>query len=68
MSRSGRIQIAIPENTEVKIENGIFHAKGRLTVNRAPKIVPVLSWRLLAKICPLWALTICCEILRPSPE
>ena len=30
MSRSGRIQIAIPENTEVKIENGIFHAKGRL--------------------------------------
>ena len=30
MSRSGRIPINIPENTEVKIENGIISAKGKL--------------------------------------
>ena len=30
MSRSGRIAIKVPENTEVKVENGIFFAKGKL--------------------------------------
>ena len=30
MSRSGRIPIKIPENTDVKIEDGVFHAKGKL--------------------------------------
>ena len=30
MSRSGRIPITIPENTEVKIENSIIFAKGKL--------------------------------------
>ncbi len=30
MSRSGRIPINIPENTEVKIENNIITAKGKL--------------------------------------
>ena len=30
MSRSGRIAIRVPENTEVKVENGIFFAKGKL--------------------------------------
>mgnify|MGYP001498601985 CR=1 FL=1 len=28
MSRSGRIPITIPENTEVKIENNVIFAKG----------------------------------------
>ncbi len=30
MSRSGRIPISVPENTEVKVENGVFFAKGKL--------------------------------------
>ena len=30
MSRSGRIPVSVPENTDVKIENGIVHAKGKL--------------------------------------
>ena len=30
MSRSGRIPISIPENTEVKVENGVVFAKGKL--------------------------------------
>ena len=30
MSRSGRIPIAIPENTEVKVDEGVFFAKGKL--------------------------------------
>jgi len=30
MSRSGRISITIPENTEVKIDNGIILAKGKM--------------------------------------
>ena len=30
MSRSGRIPISVPENTEVKIENNVFSAKGKL--------------------------------------
>ena len=30
MSRSGRIPITIPENTEVKIDGGVFFAKGKL--------------------------------------
>ena len=30
MSRSGRIPITIPENTEVKIENDVIFAKGKL--------------------------------------
>ena len=30
MSRSGRIPITIPENTEVKIENNVIFAKGKL--------------------------------------
>ena len=30
MSRSGRIPISIPESTEVKIENNIIFAKGKL--------------------------------------
>ena len=30
MSRSGRIPIAIPENTEVKVDQGVFFAKGKL--------------------------------------
>ena len=30
MSRSGRIPISIPENTEVKIDKGIIYAKGKL--------------------------------------
>ncbi len=30
MSRSGRIPINIPENTEVKIENNVIFAKGKL--------------------------------------
>ena len=30
MSRSGRIPIAIPENTEIKIEEGVLFAKGKL--------------------------------------
>ena len=30
MSRSGRIPITIPENTEVKIDAGVFFAKGKL--------------------------------------
>ena len=30
MSRSGRIPIAVPENTEVKVESGVFFAKGKL--------------------------------------
>ena len=29
MSRSGRIPIAVPENTEVKVDGGVF-AKGKL--------------------------------------
>ncbi len=30
MSRSGRIPITIPENTEVKVDGGIIFAKGKL--------------------------------------
>ena len=30
MSRSGRIPIAIPENTEVRVDQGVFFAKGKL--------------------------------------
>ena len=30
MSRSRRIPIAVPENTEVKVESGVFFAKGKL--------------------------------------
>ena len=30
MSRSGRIPIPIPENTDVKLESGIIFAKGNL--------------------------------------
>ena len=30
MSRSGRIPINVPENAEVRIDNGIFYAKGSL--------------------------------------
>ena len=30
MSRSGRIPINIPDNTEVRIENEVFFAKGKL--------------------------------------
>ena len=30
MSRSGRIPISIPENTEIKIENNVIFAKGKL--------------------------------------
>ena len=30
MSRSGRIPIPIPENTDVKLESGIIFAKGKL--------------------------------------
>ena len=30
MSRSGRIPIKIPENTEIKVDNGIITAKGKL--------------------------------------
>ena len=30
MSRSGRIPINIPENTEIKVDNGIITAKGKL--------------------------------------
>ena len=30
MSRSGRIPINIPENTEIKLDNGIITAKGKL--------------------------------------
>ena len=30
MSRSGRIPINIPENTQVRVENGTFFAKGKL--------------------------------------
>ena len=30
MSRSGRIPIAVPENTEVKVDGGVFFAKGKL--------------------------------------
>ena len=30
MSRSGRIPIAIPENTEVKVDGGVIFAKGKL--------------------------------------
>ena len=30
MSRSGRIPITIPENTEIKIEDGVIFAKGKL--------------------------------------
>ena len=30
MSRSGRIPISIPENTEVKIDKGVIYAKGKL--------------------------------------
>ena len=32
MSRSGRIPINIPENTEIKVDNGIITAKGKLGV------------------------------------
>ena len=30
MSRSGRIPINIPENTEIKLDNGVITAKGKL--------------------------------------
>ncbi len=30
VSRSGRIPINIPENTEIKIENNVIFAKGKL--------------------------------------
>ena len=30
MSRSGRIPITIPDSTQVRLENGIFYAKGKL--------------------------------------
>ena len=30
MSRSGRIPIAIPENIEVKVDEGVIFAKGKL--------------------------------------
>lgn len=30
MSRSGRIPIIVPESTQVRVENGIFYAKGKL--------------------------------------
>ena len=30
MSRSGRIPIKIPEDTEIKVDNGIITAKGKL--------------------------------------
>lgn len=30
MSRSGRIPITIPDSTQVRVENGIFYAKGKL--------------------------------------
>ena len=30
MSRSGRIPIKVPENTEIKIETGVLRAKGKL--------------------------------------
>ena len=30
MSRSGRIPIVIPENTEVKVDGGVIFAKGKL--------------------------------------
>ena len=30
MSRNGRIPISIPENTQVRIDNGIIFAKGKL--------------------------------------
>ena len=30
MSRSGRIPISIPENTEVKVDGGVIFAKGKL--------------------------------------
>ena len=30
MSRSGRIPVNVPENTNVEIESGIIHAKGKL--------------------------------------
>ena len=30
MSRSGRIPITIPDSTQVRVENGVFYAKGKL--------------------------------------
>ena len=30
MSRSGRIPIPVPENTEVKVDGGVIFAKGKL--------------------------------------
>ena len=30
MSRSGRIPINVPDNAEVRVDNGIFYAKGAL--------------------------------------
>ena len=30
MSRSGRIPITLPDSTQVRVENGIFYAKGKL--------------------------------------
>ena len=30
MSRSGRIPVSVPENTDVEIKNGVVHAKGKL--------------------------------------
>ena len=30
MSRNGRIPIDIPENTQVRVDNGIIFAKGKL--------------------------------------
>ena len=38
MSRSGRIPINIPDNTEVRIENEVFFAKGKLGVNLNPNL------------------------------
>ena len=43
MSRNGRIPIDIPENTQVRVDNGIIFAKGKLENSLSTLIVTLKS-------------------------
>ena len=53
MSRSGRIPIAIPENTEIKIEEGVIFAKGKLgELSFSFKMMQKLKLRIIVFLLP----------------
>ena len=71
MSRSGRIPIAIPENTEVKVDGGVIFAKGKLGElsfkfeNSAKKVLSQLN---VYQYFDGFAYGDSTEVLKPDPK